>query len=287
MKKYFFFLLLNLLSNFIFAQQEIEIVGIKYRTTTKNDYDIYNSKNNKLDAFVNYGHDLGKKTKLFYHLSYHNINLNSTIVPESILHATFNYPSIPNFSFINIASGMTNMFKNQWSLTNIASFTFSDDFNNEILKPHNYFRSFSYLKKKKSDNFSYGFGVYLSKLNTDWRILPIISLNLKNDKRGLKLFLPRELKFWNNLNSKSYIEFKTIINSNYIKYDKESLDVELLSINSELTYNYIYKKKFKLKTGIGLPYVQYDYINDFKTTQKEQFNYSFVLGLSYVVYKNN
>jgi len=286
MKTYFSFLLV-FFNTILFAQQEIEIAGVKNRITTSNDYSIYNSNNNKFDAFINYGHDLGQKTKMFYHLSYHTISLNSKIVPEAILHTTFYYPSIPNFSFINVASGMTNELKNKWSLTNIASFTFLDDFNNDILKSHNYFRSFSYLKKNKSADFSYGFGIYLSKLNNDWRVLPILSLQLKNKKRGLKLFLPREFKLWNSINSKSYIEFKTIINSNYIKYTGEPLDVELLSINSELTYNYIFKKKFKLKTGIGLPYTQYEYVSNTDVFQTDHYNFSFVLGISYVVYKNN
>jgi len=139
-------ILLFFTSNFLIAQQEIEFFGIKYRTTTKNNYHIYNATNNKFDAFVNYGHDLGKKTKLFYHLSYHSFSLNTVLISENtLLDAVYFDPSIPDYDLVNIASGITNNFKNQWSLTNITSFTFSDDFNSSNLNSHHYFRSFSYL----------------------------------------------------------------------------------------------------------------------------------------------
>ena len=287
MKKYFFFLL-SLFSNSLFSQSNVEIAGIKYRTTTKSNYAIYKSNNNTFDAFINYGHDLGQNTKLFYHLSYHSFDLHTEINSDNNnLANRFYYPSIPDFSFVNIASGMTNTLKNKWYLTNIVSFTFSDDFNESKLKLHSYFRSFSYVKKKKSPNFTYGFGIYLSKLNTDWRILPILNLQVQNDKRGMKLFLPRELKFWNRINQKSYLELKTILNSNYLKFTTSLLDSDLLSINSELTYNYIFKKKLKLKTGIGLPYTQYKYISNLDTYQINQFNISFIIGLSYIIFKKD
>jgi len=271
-----------------FSQSEIEIIGIKYRTTTKNNYYIYKSNNNKFDAFVNYGHDLGKKSKLFYHVSYHSFSLNTEVNPDIIiLDDSYYQPSIPDYEFVNLAIGMTNNLKNNWTLNNIFAYTISDDFNETNLNQHNYFRSFSYLKKKKNDNLNYGFGIYLSKLNNSLKVYPILSLQYKNKKRGLKMFLPREIKFWNSINSKSYIELKTIINSNYLKFVDNNLDAELLSINSELTYNYIFKKKFKLKTGIGLPYIQYEYILNSKTYKTNQTNISFNLGISYVVFKND
>ncbi len=271
-----------------FSQSEIEIVGVKYRTTTKSNYNIYNSNNNKFEAFINYGNDLGEKTKLFYHASYHSFSLNTEVNTDKIiLDDMYYYPSIPDYEFINLAIGMTNNLKNNWSINNIFAYTISDDFNEVNLNQHKYFRTFSYLKKKKSNNLSYGFGIYLSKLNNSFSVYPILSLQYKNNKRGLKIFLPRELKFWNSINSKSYIELKTVINSNYLKFTDNNLDAELLSINSELTYNYIFNNKFKLKTGIGLPFTQYEYILNSKTHKTNQTNVSFNIGLSYVVFKND
>jgi len=286
-KTIFFFIFL--ISNLLFSQSEIEIIGVKYTITTQNKYynNVYSSNNNKLDAFVNYGHDLGKENKLFYHISYHNFDINTVINnDELVIDDSTYYSNIPSFSFVDFATGMTNKFSKNWSLTNIINLTITDDFNDGILQSHHYFRTFSYLKKKKTKNLNYGFGVYLSKLNNDLSIYPILSLRLKNSKRGMKLFLPRELKFWNKINSKSYIELKTILNSNYLKFDNSALNIELLSINSELTYNYIYKNKLKLKTGFGLPYTQYKYTFKADCINTSQLNLSFTIGLSYVVFKN-
>ncbi len=285
MKRRFFYFL-SLIAIATFSQSEIDIAGIKYASSTFGNYydDIYSSKINKAAIFLNYGHDVGKKTNLFYHASYHTINLDTQINSDNIIADDFNlYQEIPNYSFINLAVGMTNKLKNNWSLNNILSLTFSD---NEKLKSHHYFRSFSYFKQKKSANFNYGFGIYLSKLNKEISIIPILSLQYKNKKRGVKIFAPRELKLWQSINTKSYIELQTILNSNYLKLNNTDLDIELLSVNTELTYNYIYNKKIKLKTGLGLPYTKYQYIGNENTYKTDQINLSYTIGFSYVVYKN-
>lgn len=289
MKNTIFFIVAIIGFTSVFAQQEIEIIGVQYRATNTSNYfeNSYLAKNNKLDAFINYGNDLGDKTKLFYHISYHTLNLNTSLNTENISFDDITYSEkIPNFYFMNFAAGMTNKFKKNWSLTNIVNYSYSDDNSKEtFLKQHAYYKSFSYLKKKKSDQFSYGFGVYLSKLNDDLTVYPILSLQLKNKKRGLKLFFPRELKLWQKINDKSYIQLQTLLNSNYIQFTNATYGIEILDINTTLTYQYVFNKKIKFRAGVGIPFSKYDFEKDNRFTKTQQINYGFVAGLSYVVFK--
>jgi hypothetical protein len=284
------YLVLFFISFSVFSQSEIDIVGINYSLFTKSDYNnkIYNSATNKINSFINYGHDFDKKTKLFYHISYQNFNIetktNFFIIPadDFIL-----FPEIPNYSLITVAIGMENKLNNNWNLTNFITFTLADDISSEELSNNNYFRTFSYVKKKKSDDLKYGFGLYFDNVKENISILPILSLELKNEKRGLNLFFPRSLKLWHKLTDKSYFELKTDIDSNNLKFKNfDNLKVEMLSIATNLSYNYIFNNKFKIKTGIGLPYREYEYKfnnSDFKTTQKPAI--SFNIGFSYVVFQ--
>ena len=282
-----FFLVCNIV---IYAQQETEIIGVNYNYISSSSYqdNIYNNATNKLDAFVNYGHDLGKKTKLFYHISYQNFDfktkVNYAIIPQDILI----FPKIPNYSLLTLASGMTNKLKNNLKLTNIFTFTFANG-KEDLLKTNNYFRTFSYLKKKKTDSLSYGLGLYTDNVKGNIRFLPIVTLELKNTKRGFNLFFPRSLKLWQKVTEKSYVELKTNIDSNTLLYnDFDNLDIEILSITNDVTYNYIFNNKYKLKAGLGLPIRAYNYkfdTKDFETSQKPAL--SFIVGFSYVVFQDN
>lgn len=273
-----------------YSQSETEVAGINYNYFTKSNYykNSYKSSLTKMDAFINYGHDLGKKSELFYHLSFQNFDydtkINSTNIPQDDFVLT---PNIPNHSLVTLATGMKNKLKNNWNLTNIFSLTFANDIANTNLNSNNYFRTFSFIKKKKSDTFSYGFGFYLDNVKNHIRVLPILTLSLKNKKRGLKLFFPKSLKLWQKLTDKSYLELKSNLDYNTLNHnDFDEFTIEIFSIMNDLTYNYIINNKFKLKAGLGLPYRTYEYKFDFddvKTTQKTKISFNF--GLSYAVFK--
>lgn len=284
------FLLFFFLVIISYSQSEIEVIGINYNYFSKSNYNdnIYNSSTTKLDAFINYGHDLGEKSELFYHGSFQNFDTHTTINSENIPQDDFLlFPSIPDYSLITLATGMKNNLKNDWNLTNILSLTFANDISADYLNSNNYFRTFSFIKKKKSAQFTYGFGFYIDNVKENVRVLPIISLVLKNKKRGLNLFFPRSLKFWQQLTDKSYLELKSNLDSNTLNHnDFEGLSIEIFSITTNLTYNYLLNNKLKLKAGLGLPYITYEYkfdFEDFKTTQKTAINFNF--GFSYVVFK--
>jgi hypothetical protein len=292
MRKNILFLITIIISNFLlFSQTETEIIGVNYSNYSRSDYNdkIYESATKKVDAFINYGHDIGKKSKLFYHASYQNFEVDTKINYIIIPQDSFLFPSIPDYSIFTFATGMNNELKNNWNLTNILSFTIANDISKDKLNSNNYFRTFSLVKKKKSTNLTYGFGVYFDNTREDINVLPIISLQLENEKRGLKLFFPRSLKLWEKINANSYIQLSSNIDSNTLDYKNfNDFNVEILSIITELTYNYILSKKFKLKAGIGLPYQEFEYksdLEDFKTTQKGKINFNF--GLSYVIFQDN
>lgn len=278
---FFLFLLMVVIS---YSQSETEVAGINYNYFTKSNYykNSYKSSLTKIDAFINYGHDLGKKNELFYHLSFQNFDfdteINSTNIPQD------DFVLIPNYSLVTLATGMKNNFKNNWNLTNILSLTFANDISKTNLKSNNYFRTFSFVKKEKSDKFSYGFGFYLDNVKEQIRVLPILTLSLKNKKRGFKLFFPKSLKLWQKLTDKSYLELKSNLDFNTLNHHE--FNIEIFSIMNDLTYNYIINNKFKLKAGLGLPYRTYEYKFDFgdvKTTQKTRVSFNF--GFSYVVFK--
>ena len=278
---------LLILMNYIsfFAQFETDIIGVNYSNYTKSDYGNYTSATQKMEAFVNYGHDLGEKSELFYHISYLNFNLDTNL-NEEILY--YDMPtSIPDYTILNLATGMKNQLKNKWNLTNFLTVSFTNDFSKNKLDATNFYRSFSFITKKKSANFSYGFGVYTSKLDTEFSILPIISLKLKNTKRGFNLFFPRSLKLWQVITEESYLELKSKLNSDLLMYSDTNLKTSIFSVITDLSYNYIINKKVKIKASVGLPYNEYTFSTDNYNNKTPQFggiNLNF--GISYVVFKD-
>lgn len=270
-----------------YSQTQIDIIGVNYSLSNQSNYlnKTYAANASNMDVFINYGNDLGKKVKVFYHLSYYKKMFNTQFIDYSIDDETTIYNKIPNFYYMNFAVGMTNKFNNNWRLTNIINYSFSN--NNDVLVSHSYYKSFTYLKKKKTVNFSYGFGIYLSKLNQNLEIYPIINILVKNKKRGIKLFLPREVKLWQQLNPKSFIQIQTILNANYIRFVNTSNGIELLNINTDLTYNYLLNKKIHLKLGVGMPYTQIKYDSSLAIEKTHLTNFSIVAGLSYVVFKTD
>ena len=273
----------------IFSQSETEVIGVNYSTYQKSNYIFFTSTTQKIDAFVNYGHKIGKKSKLFYHVSYQNFNIDTDMNFDISLQEDIIFlPKIPNYDLLTFATGLENSLKNNWNLTNFITYTIADDFSDDILNNNHYFRTFSFLKKKKSDNLTYGFGVYTDNVKDEFRILPILSLALKNEQQGLKLFFPRSLKIWKKITNKSYVEISSDIDFNTLNTNsQENFNIEIFSVTTNLFYNYIFQKKWKLKTGIGLPYREFEYklhSDSYKTTQKPAI--SFNLGLSFVIFQN-
>ncbi len=244
----------------VFSQSEIEVFGVNYNSYQKSNYfnNLFTTKTQKIDAFINYGHKIGKKSKLFYHVSYQNFNIDTAINFDTLLLNDIIFlPKIPNYDLLTFATGLENRLKNKWNLTNFITYTISDDFFDDKLNSNHYFRTFSFIKKKKSDNITYAFGIYTDNIKDEFRILPIINLELKNEQQGLKLFFPRSLKIWKKITNKSYIEISSIIDFNTL--NQENFNIEIFSVSTDLSYNYVFQKKWKLKTGIGLPYREFEY----------------------------
>ncbi len=275
-----FILLLSIVFKIGFSQTETEVAGITYHYFSKADYNdkTANSFTNKLETFVNYGHNLGTKTTLFYHVDFKKFIINTSLDTNAM------YPKIASHELLTTAIGMKNTLKKNWSLVTIFTNTFSDDFSKNNLDKMSYIRSFLYVNKKKSDLFSYGFGLYVSTVSDNIRILPVLSLEVKSAKKGMKLFFPRYVKFWYKTNDKSYIQLQTKLNSKRIKYNFDTIQsVEIFTVISDVTYNYLLKNKFKLTVGLSFPIQQYSYdLDTYKSNQIGGFGVT--TGISYVVF---
>jgi len=283
-----FFIPILLLSFLGFSQLETEILSVNYSNYSNSSYydKIFSSTTQKMDVAITYGHDLGKKSSLFYYATYQKFNFAKKTDNQYTIYDDLKfYKPIPNYELLTFATGLKNKFKNNWSLTNFITYTFADDFNKGLLNKTQYYRSFSFLSKSKSENLSYGFGIYTSKIGKSLSILPILQFKYFNKKYGAKLFFPRSLQFWQTINTNSYLDLKTDLDLNLLAYAVDNLTVKNTSITSSLNYNYIFNKKIKIKAGLGLPIRLYKYeIDNAEKTTSQVGGLSFNIGMSYVVF---
>jgi hypothetical protein len=274
--------LLFLIPTLLFAQLETEVIGVNYSTYSKSNYadDLYTSSSQKIDVFANYAHDLGKNSKLFYHISYQNFILPTKTNYIDGFERLF--PKVPNYSVTTLAVGMKNELTKKWKLTNFVTYGISS---NSILKNEGYFRTFSFLTRQKSKSKLYGFGLYIDNVE-NVTVLPVIQYKSFNEKIGIHVFFPRHIRMWKNINKSSYVELKTLFDTNFLVFDEmENTSVKVNSITTNLTYNYIFNKKIKVTSGLGLPYRKYIYnLNKNKHVIIQGTSLNITFGVSYVVF---
>lgn len=292
-----FCLLLSQLS--LSAQQETELIKLEYLTSgiskiSDSPYGIMNqigTANTSFTATLNYGHDLKAETSsMFYSMSYSHfsqeLDVSDVMDNEALESIPTNFYQYPNFSQISFTSGANFKLNKKWAVTLLGALNYTDDFFKSELKSNFTWLSMAYIERKKSDNFSYGFGAFINQLENKFLFTPSISLKLHNEKVGLEILLPEKIRFWYKVKQNNYFEASLNAKSLSVEYADESYvrGLDIYTIKGDIGYNLIWQDFLKLKIGFDFPLV----FNSIKSTSEsfEFYQYNsigFNIGLSLIL----
>jgi hypothetical protein len=287
-----------LIANYSKAQNQNELINIVYRSTAQASinnelHDVLNEvnyANSFLNFSINYGHSFKDTTlSMTYSLGYNNVSQDldlSYVTDNTLLGLLPNkYYEYPQFSQLSISTGINKVLKNNWSITGMLTTSIVDDFFKPELPTSVNFGGLTYVEKEHNQKLSYGLGLFLGQ--TENRLVPsfVLSFNYQNKKRGIEILFPSNIRMWQMINKKSYLEMNAYSNFYSLRYNPDNPvhSMDIISTIPEFTYNYIWDDFLRFKIGVDLPLNMVTITAKDEIVEYNQFSLGLKLGLSLVI----
>ena len=287
-----------LMTTVLKAQNQNELINIEYRSTAQasinnelhNALNEVNYANSFINFSLNYGHSM-KDTSLsmIYSLAYNNVSQELDLLNvtdnEKLAVLPNKYYEYPRFSQLSISTGINKVLKNNWSITGMLTTSIVDDFFKPELPTSVNFQGLTYVEKEHNKKLSYGLGLFLGQ--TENRLVPsfVLSFNYQNKKRGIEILFPSNIRMWQMINEKSYLEMNAYSNFYSLRYNPDSPvhSMDIISTIPEFTYNYIWDDFLRFKLGVDLPLNTVTITAKDEIVEYNQFSLGLKLGLSLVI----
>jgi hypothetical protein len=287
-----------LIANYSKAQNQNELINIEYRSTAQasinnelhNVLNEVNYANSFLNFSMNYEHSFKDTTlSMIYSLDYNNVSQDldlSYVTDNTLLDLLPNkYYEYPQFSQLSISTGMNKALKNNWSITGMLITSIVDDFFKPELSTSVNFGGLTYVEKEHNKKLSYGLGLFLGQ--TENRLVPsfVLSFNYQNKKRGIEILFPSNIRMWQMINKKSYLEMNAYSNFYSLRYNPDNpvRSMDIISTIPEFTYNYIWDDFLRFKIGVDFPLNTVTITAKDEIVEYNQFSLGLKLGLSLVI----
>lgn len=286
------------ITNVLTAQNQKELINIEYRSTTQasinneihNVLNEVNYANSFFNFSMNYGHSF-KDTTLSVTSGFIYNNVSQTLELHNVTNTALldllpnEYYEYPQFSQLSLATGINKVLKNNWSITGMLNGNIVDDFFKPKLPTSINFQGLAYVEKEHSKKISYGIGLFLGQ--TENRLVPsfVLSFNYQNEKRGIEVLFPSNIRMWQMIKSESYLELNAYSNFYSIRYKPNNpvTSMDIISIIPEFSYNYIWEEFLRFKIGVDLPLSDVTLFAQDEIIAYNQFRIGFKIGLSIVV----
>jgi hypothetical protein len=287
-----------LMTTVLKAQNQNELINIEYRSTAQasinnelhNVLNEVNYANSFINFSLNYGHSM-KDTSLsmIYSLAYNNVSQKLDLLNvtdnDKLAILPNRYYEYPQFSQLSISTGINKILKNNWSITGMLTTSIVDDFFKPELPTSVNFQGLTYVEKEHNKKLSYGLGLFLGQ--TENRLVPsfVLSFNYQNKKRGIEILFPSNIRMWQMINEKSYLEMNAYSNFYSLRYNPDSPvhSMDIISTIPEFTYNYIWDDFLRFKIGVDLPLNTVTITAKDEIVEYNQFSLGLKLGLSLVI----
>jgi hypothetical protein len=287
-----------LIANYSKAQNQNELINIAYRSTAQasinnelhNVLNEVNYANSFVNFSLNYGHPFRDTTlSMIYSLAYNNVSqeLDFSNVKDNDKLAVLpdKYYEYPQFSQLSISTGINKALKNNCSITGMVTTSIVDDFFKPELPTSVNFQGLAYVEKERNKKLSYGLGLFLGQ--TENRLVPsfVLSFNYQNKKRGIEILFPSNIRMWQMINKKSYLEMNAYSNFYSLRYNPDNPvhSMDIISTIPEFTYNYILDDFLRFKIGVDLPLNTVTITAKDEIVEYNQFSLGLKLGLSLVI----
>jgi hypothetical protein len=226
---------------------------------------------------------------MIYSLVYNNVSQELDLLNvtdnEKLAVLPNKYYEYPQFSQLSISTGINKVLKNNWSITGILTTSIVDDFFKPELPTSVNFQGLTYVEKEHNKKLSYGLGLFLGQ--TENRLVPsfVLSFNYQNKKRGIEILFPSNIRMWQMINEKSYLEMNAYSNFYSLRYNPDSPvhSMDIISTIPEFTYNYIWDDFLRFKLGVDLPLNTVTLTAKDEIVEYNQFSLGLKLGLSLVI----
>lgn len=282
----------------LFCQTEVPLFQIKYNRSLSSTYinenkELIPSLESSLSQLAlegAYGVKLNYRTEISGAINYQKVKISTKHIadslPQNSLTSFYKTPSHSNLLFnINLRTDL----KKEWSWANSVNLSITDDFFKKELKTNLMGGIASFVEKKKSEKFKFGFGVFMNQFKGRLFFSPLLSLAIKGKKRGLELVFPERLRVWQKIKPNSYISLEVRFLSNSLIHQTNNSIVgetrtSISAFQSLLKYNVIFQENIRLDINLGLPFRSYTLNNEVevKTIYQEE-GWYIGFGLSFVV----
>ena len=243
------------------AQDELTIFRVEHRVA--GSCEVYNALGDHLgavpsfrhstDVEMNVGSELNKNNEFALNIEYRNVGACIIDNPDSDI--LIDMINLPSHSFLSVSGVLITECKKNWVLTNSLSMSFVDDFQKENYELKVFGGVSSFLRKDQTPRFSWGGGVFMNQLAGRIQFFPLIFLRFKNEKRGIELSFPEQLRIWQRLNSKSYLQLRVQYNSFSLSRmsanQEDWFNTNANAFRANLSYQYLYKEFLRFTAGIG------------------------------------
>jgi hypothetical protein len=226
---------------------------------------------------------------MIYSLAYNNVSqvldLHYVTDNEKLAVLPNKYYEYPQFSQLSISTGINKVLKNNWSITGMLTTSIVDDFFKPELPTSVNFQGLTYVEKEHNKKLSYGLGLFLGQ--TENRLVPsfVLSFNYQNNKRGIEILFPSNIRMWQMINENSYLEMNAYSNFYSLRYNPDNTvhSMDIISTIPEFTYNYIWDDFLRFKLGVDLPLNTVTITAKDEIVEYNQFSLGLKLGLSLVI----
>jgi hypothetical protein len=287
-----------LMTTVLKAQNQNELINIEYRSTAQasinnelhNVLNEVNYANSFINFSLNYGHSFKDTTlSMIYSLAYNNVSQELDLLNvtdnEKLTVLPNKYYEYPQFSQLSISTGINKVLKNNWSITGMLTTNIVDDFFKPELPISVNFQGLTYVEKEHNKQLSYGLGLFLGQ--TENRLVPsfVLSFNYQNKKRGIEILFPSNIRMWQMINKKSYLEMNAYSNFYSLRYNPDNpvYSMDIISTIPEFTYNYVWDDFLRFKIGVDLPLNTVTITAKDEIVEYNQFSLGLKLGLSLVI----
>lgn len=287
-----------LMTTILKAQNQNELINIEYRSTAQasinnelhNVLNEVNYANSFINFSLNYGHSFKDTTlSMIYSLAYNNVSqeldLQNVTDNEKLAVLPNKYYEYPQFSQLSLSTGINKVLKNNWSVTAMLTTSIVDDFFKPELPTSVNFQGLTYVEKEHNKKLRYGLGLFLGQ--TENRLVPsfVLSFNYQTKKRGVEILFPSNIRMWQMINTKSYLEMNANSNFYSLRYksDNPVHSMDILSIIPGFTYNYIWDDFLRFRIGVDLPLNTVTITAKDEIVEYNQFSLGLKLGLSLVI----
>jgi hypothetical protein len=220
------------------AQNQNELINIEYRSTAQASInnELHNVLNdvNYDNSFINFSLNYGRPCKdttlsMLYSLAYNNVsqeldlqnvtdNEKLAVLPNKY----YEYPQFSQLSQLSLSTGINKVLKNNWSVTAMLTTSIVDDFFKPELPTSVNFQGLTYVEKEHNKKLRYGLGLFLGQ--TENRLVPsfVLSFNYQTTKRGVEILFPSNIRMWQMINKKSYLEMNAYSNFYSLRYKSDN-----------------------------------------------------------------